>query len=67
MGYQWPNTDGRTWMVADIVYDPEHSLKLIIRGHHLRDFEYTLGVGRTSGTPYGEEGDELDSITYPGG
>ncbi|MBN1475908.1 tetratricopeptide repeat protein [Candidatus Sumerlaeota bacterium] len=67
MGYQWPNADGRTWMVADIVYDPEHSLKLIISGHHLRNFEYTLGVGRTSGTPYGEEGDELDSITYPGG
>jgi tetratricopeptide (TPR) repeat protein len=67
MGLQWPNTDGRTWMVADIVYDPEHSLKLIISGHHLRNFEYTLGVGRTSGTPYGEEGDELDAVTYPGG
>ena len=54
-------------MFADLVYDAEHDLRLIITGFHLYPFEYALGVGRTSGTPYGEEGDTLDAVIYPGG
>ncbi|NUP89247.1 MAG: hypothetical protein HUU25_05435 [Candidatus Sumerlaeia bacterium] len=67
MGAQWRNFDGSQWQIADLVFDPQHQFKLIVSGFQLGPFQFTLGVGRTSGTPLGSyEGERLDSVAYPG-